>query len=168
MLKNRLYIVFFIFWLVTGCGIINGYDHYVYENAFGRRELKEKKFKKKFKPEMTLVANQVYYSYYENPQINYIMHQYLQLYKTGQYAYYVNDKPLDYLDSAKATHVGYYTFKDNALKLETGAGNFNTGSYRVIWDFKKIGATLQRVHYTANTVYEPTTTIKADTKAPDW
>ena len=168
---KKLVVLIIVAMFSSSCGVvemINGHDHYVYTNVNGRMELKDKKYKRRFRPEMAIFDGRVYYSYHENRQINYIRHSYLQLYPTGQFAYYSEKKPLESLNPDTAIQVGYYTYKNNVLKLETGAGNFNTSSFRVIWKFKKEGNKLIGQHDMANSVYEPVKEVKIDTNQPDW
>ena len=118
--------------------MVRGYDKYVEINVDGRKELKKKKFKERFKTEMAEIinCNDVYYNYYEDQQINYKKHRYLLLYKTGQFAYFSSDlKDININDLNKANFVGYYIIKDKKLILETPTGNFNTAHYRVLWNF---------------------------------
>ncbi len=77
-----------------------------------------------------------YYNYYEDSQINYKRYSYLRFFKNGQYAYFTsNENNIDKNNIEKANHVGYYIIENNILKLETPTGNFNTKSYKVIWEF---------------------------------
>lgn len=124
-----------------------GYDKYVEINVEGRKELKKNKFKEKFKLEMAEKINceNVYYSYYENLSINYIRHNYLIFYTTGQFAYFsteVNEPNINNLN--KAIFVGYYIIKNDKLILETPTGNFNTAHYRVLWNFELQNGILKR------------------------
>lgn len=144
---KRLFYILSLFFIVllttTSCGIIEiirGYDAYVDTNYYGGRELKNKKFKKKFSKEMSekLVFDKVYYNYYEDESIDYKRHHYLRFFPTGQYAFYTSPtKDIDINNLFTAACVGYYIVKkDNLLELETPTGNFNTASFRVIWKYK--------------------------------
>src|SRR5690606_14851082 len=142
-MKKAFFLIIIIILTTTSCGIVQivrGYDTYVDTNYYGGRELKNKKFKKKFSKEMSekLVFDKVYYNYYENENIDYKRHHYLRFFPTGQYAFYTSPtNDIDVNNLFLAACVGYYNVKkDNFLELETPTGNFNTPSYRVNWKYK--------------------------------
>lgn len=139
-MKKIFFLIIIVFLVTTSCEIIRGYDAYVYKNQYGRRELKQKKFKNKFSQEMSkgLVFDKLYYNYYEDSSINYKRHSYLRLFPSGQYAVFGDTiKEIDINDLDKAGFVGYYIVKkDSLLELETPQGNFNTESYRVISKYR--------------------------------
>jgi hypothetical protein len=153
-----------------------GYDKYVEVNVDGRKELKNKRFKEKFKPEMAENINciDVYYNYYEDKQINYARHNYLIFYKTGHYAYFSTEsKDINLDDLNKANFVGYYIVKDNKLKLETPTGNFNTAHYRVFWNFNVDNEILNRQESGVNRQFKNEFKIDKDIKLsrkskPNW
>ena len=129
-------ILVLIIFSLNSCGIFNSYNNSVTENSFARKELKKKKFKEKFVPEMgeKIDFKNCYYNYSEYSQRK--IHSYLRLFKNGQYAYFTsNEENIDLNELNKANYVGYYIVEDNILKLETPTGNLNTPSYRVIWEF---------------------------------
>ncbi|RZL40816.1 MAG: hypothetical protein EOP00_26060 [Pedobacter sp.] len=141
MKRFKYVMVFCVSFLCVSCvtGIfemINGIDKYVEKNEHGRRELKTKKYKEKFRSRMAdrIICDSVYYNYYEDDKINYFNHSYLRLFKTGQFAYFTSSsKGVDLNNLCSANFVGYYVVENNSLQLETPTGNFNTAHFRVIW-----------------------------------
>jgi hypothetical protein len=149
--EMRLLYITIISMVLTSClgGIyemLRGYDKYVFTNSYGRKELQVKKFKEEFTADMAEVinCNMLYYSYYQHQE--YKRHAYLIFYKTGQYAYFasVSGEISVFDDLNKAQFIGYYIVKDHQLILETPTGNFNTYSYRLLWNFTIQNKTLKR------------------------
>ena len=137
---NFLYLLLFLF--MSSCSglkeLIRGYDYYVFTNDNGRSELKEKEYKNAFKEGMTknLIFDKIYYGNYRSYPSWSIKHMYLRLFPTGQFIYYWSPTVItDPNNLNRPSYVGYYIVTDNVLKLETGAGNFNTESYRMIWQY---------------------------------
>lgn len=149
-IRNSILILFLLSLSSCVSGIYEmarGYDNYVEINFEGRKELKKKKFKDEFKPEMADKINceAVYHSLYENQIDKTTKHLFLIFYKTGQFAYFVSESKNANLDNLnKANFVGYYIINENNLVLETPTGNFNTAHYRVLWNFVLNGNTLVR------------------------
>ncbi|MBP6575693.1 MAG: hypothetical protein KA796_02440 [Chryseobacterium sp.] len=149
-IRNSILILFLLSLSSCVSGIYEmarGYDNYVEINLEGRKELKKKKFKDEFKPEMADKINceAVYHSLYENQIDKTTKHLFLIFYKTGQFAYFVSESKNANLDNLnKANFVGYYIINENNLVLETPTGNFNTAHYRVLWNFVLNGNTLVR------------------------
>lgn len=120
---------------LCSCGIFNSYTRSVEENRFARKELREKKFKTKFREEMSRKINSeyCYVSYYESSHPSSNFYSYLLLFKNGQYANFTSrDEEIDLRDLDRANYIGYYIIENDVLKLETPTGNINTKSYRVI------------------------------------
>lgn len=105
-----------------------------------RKELKSKKFDKKFDVEMLneIDENKIYFHLYEAKDINYKNYSYLRLFSNGKYAmFYESSKNIPNLnDLDNANHVGYYIIENGNLKLETPTGNGNTFGYRIINKFR--------------------------------
>ncbi|MCZ8091307.1 hypothetical protein [Flavobacterium sp.] len=121
---------------VTGIyKIAKGYESYVETNVNGREELKKKKFKNKFKKDMSekIVIDKVYYNFYQDSTINLQYHTYIRLFKTGQFAVFSSINNNINIDNiSQARNVGYYIVENEILKLEKPAGNFRTGNYKII------------------------------------
>lgn len=122
--------------MITSCS----YKLYVTENIAGRKELKNKKFEKKFNVQMLeeIDVNKIYCHHYEATDIAYTNYSYLRLFSGGQYAmFYESTSEIPNLnDLENANHVGYYIIENGYLKLETPTGNGNTFAYRVVNKFR--------------------------------
>lgn len=176
-------ILFFLFFLLTfnSCvtgiyKIAYGYDHYVETNIYGREELKKKQFKDKFKKEMSqkIIFDKVYHNFYQNSTINLHYHTYIRLFKTGQFAIFsseINNINIDEIFQARI--VGYYIVENGILKLESPAGNFRTGNYKIIRKYI-IGQNSLKEHgretkHIFKKEYKIEENVKVNTKIiPDW
>ena len=131
---NRLAFFAVLLIIATSC-----YNSRITNNYFGRKELKTKRYPKQFKEGMDakIDTKSIYYRYYEDSLINYKQYAYLRFLSNGKYAYFISttDSIIDINNLNIASHVGYYITKNNIIKLETPTGNFNTPSYRIIWEF---------------------------------
>lgn len=162
----------YLAFLIILISITSCYNSVVASNQYGRKELIHKNYSKKFNNgmETKIDTASVYYRYYENNSIDYKIYTYLRFFSKGQYACFISesDSIIDINNLDKASHIGYYIMNDNTLELETPTGNFNTRSFRVIWDFEisKSGNLLRKGKFPAT--YIKSKNIDLKPVKPNW